>query len=64
VLVIGSTLAVYPAAFVPLEMAQRGLPMVIVNRGVTELDELAEVKIDGAAGEVVPTLVSVLVEGR
>jgi len=64
VLVIGSTLSVYPAAFVPLEVVERGQPMVIVNQGATDHDRLAVVKIDGQAGEIVPTLVSTLIAHR
>jgi len=56
VLVIGSTLSVYPAAFVPLEVVDRGEPMVIVNRGRTDHDARATVLVDGDAGTVVPAL--------
>ena len=56
VLVIGSTLSVYPAAFVPLEVIDRGHPMVIVNRGRTDHDARATALVDGAAGTVVPAL--------
>ena len=61
VLVIGSTLSVYPAAYVPLEVVGRGAPMVIVNRGGTDHDRLAAVKLDGAAGETVPPLIDALI---
>lgn len=64
VLVIGSTLSVYPAAFVPLEVVDRGHPMVIVNQGPTDHDRLAAVRIDGLAGEIVPSLVSALAAPR
>ncbi|NNF69156.1 MAG: hypothetical protein HKN01_05240, partial [Acidimicrobiia bacterium] len=40
VLVIGSTLSVYPAAFVPLDVVAAGHPMVIVNLGATDHDRL------------------------
>lgn len=61
VLAIGSTLSVFPAASFPIEVVEAGHPMVIVNRGPTELDDMATVIIDGAAGEVVPDLVAHLV---
>ncbi|MEA2022795.1 MAG: Sir2 family NAD-dependent protein deacetylase [Actinomycetota bacterium] len=57
VLVIGSSLSVYPAAFVPLDVVDRGHPMVIINRGKTDHDFRAAVLVDGTAGEIVPTLV-------
>lgn len=60
VLVVGSSLSVYPAAGIPLEVASRGAPFVILNRGPTEQDHLADVKLDGRAGEVLPGLVAIL----
>ncbi len=57
VLVVGSSLCVYPAAFVPLDVVDRGNPMVIVNRGETEHDFRATVLVDGTAGETLPELV-------
>ncbi|MEA3502966.1 MAG: Sir2 family NAD-dependent protein deacetylase [Actinomycetota bacterium] len=57
VLVVGSSLSVYPAAFVPLDVVERGNPMVIVNRGKTDHDFRATVLVDGTAGEILPELV-------
>ena len=54
---IGSTLSVYPAAYVPLEAKQTGARYVIVNQGATEQDHLADVVVEGAAGEVLPAMV-------
>jgi NAD-dependent deacetylase len=61
VIAIGSTLSVFPAASFPIEVVEAGYPMVIINRGPTELDDLASVIVEGAAGEVLPGLVSNLV---
>lgn len=61
VLVVGSTLSVYPAAFVPLDVAERGHPLVIVNRGATDHDAAARVKVDGDVAQVLPALVDALV---
>ncbi|MBE0618301.1 MAG: Sir2 family NAD-dependent protein deacetylase, partial [Proteobacteria bacterium] len=41
VVALGSTLSVHPAAGFPLLAARRGVPYVIVNRGVTDHDGLA-----------------------
>lgn len=60
VLVIGSTLSVYPAAFIPVDVAERGRPMVIVNQGPTDHDRLAAARVDGPAGRIVPELVSAI----
>ena len=61
VLAIGSTLSIYPAASVVAKTARRGKPLVIVNQGETEHDDLAAVKLDGEAGTVVPRLVRAIV---
>ncbi len=61
VLAIGSTLSVYPAADVPWTAARRGVPYVIVNRGPTDHDDLATLKVEGAAGELLPEIVRSLV---
>jgi NAD-dependent protein deacetylase/lipoamidase len=47
-LVVGSSLEVWPVAGLPLEARS----YAIVNRGPTALDDGAELRIDGAAGEV------------
>ena len=57
VLAVGSTLGVYPAASLPLDVVRAGHPMVIVNRGPTDLDHLATVIVDGSSGDVLPELV-------
>jgi NAD-dependent deacetylase len=53
VLVVGSSLEVWPVAGLPLEARA----FAIVNRGPTALDDRAVLKIDAAAG---PTLTAVL----
>jgi NAD-dependent deacetylase len=53
VLVIGSTLSVFPAAYIPLAVVDNGHPMVIVNRGETDFDTVATAKIEAAAGEAI-----------
>lgn len=64
VLVVGSTVAVFPAAEIPLNLAREGKPMVIVNRGPTEADRLATVRIEAAAGDVLPEIVTGLTTPR
>ena len=50
-IVIGSTLAVYPAALMPEYAARSGATLVIINEGGTELDHLAQLRIEARAGE-------------
>lgn len=57
VLVVGSTVSVWPAADVVMRAAQQGKPIVVINRGVTEADHLAAAKIDAGIGDVLPGLV-------
>jgi NAD-dependent deacetylase len=58
---IGTTLAVYPAAYIPLEVAARSEPFVIVNQGATEEDHAATVRLEGMAGTIMPELVAALI---
>jgi NAD-dependent deacetylase len=55
-LVVGSSLAVRPAADVPVLAADRGAPVVIVNDEPTPLDELATVVLRGRSGEILPEI--------
>lgn len=64
VLAVGSTLSVYPAAWVPLAAARRGVPFLIVNQGSTEADEMADCKWEVSAAEALPALVAALAEGK
>lgn len=56
-LAVGSTLGVYPIAnVVPLAKAH-GAPVVIVNGGPTEMDDLADVRLEGSISDLLPALV-------
>src|SRR3546814_10007391 len=56
-LAVGTTLGVYPIAnVVPLAKAH-GSSVVIVNGGPTEMDDLADVRIEGSISAVLPALV-------
>ena len=55
-LVVGSSLEVWPVAGLPLEARA----VAIVNRGPTALDEHALVRIDGAAGETLEAVLAAL----
>jgi NAD-dependent deacetylase len=58
-LAVGSTLSVYPiAAVVPLAK-RAGASIVILNGGPTEMDELADVVVHGAIGELLPRMLAV-----
>lgn len=55
-LVVGSSLQVYPAADVPEAARDRGAPLVIVNDEPTPLDVAATVVIRARSGEVLPEI--------
>ena len=57
VLVVGSTVSVSPASDIVMYGAHRSLPIVIVNKGDTEADSFAAVKLDAGIGEVLPGIV-------
>jgi NAD-dependent protein deacetylase/lipoamidase len=61
-LVVGSSLEVYPVAGLPLETLAAGGALAIVNRGSTPFDARAAVTIDGGAGETLRSLADVLPE--
>jgi len=51
-IVIGSTLVIYPAAYIPTYAGEAGAKLAIVNLTPTPLDHYAEVVIRGRAGEI------------
>jgi len=55
-LVVGSSLVVFPAAEVPLIAVRSGAAMIVINAEPTPVDRLAEVVIHGRAGEVLPEI--------
>jgi NAD-dependent SIR2 family protein deacetylase len=56
-LVLGSSLMVMSGLRFVHRAQQARIPVAIVNRGATRADPLADIKIDAALGEVLPTLV-------
>lgn len=62
-LVVGTSLEVFSGRRFVEEAARRGWPIVLVNRGPTRSDALATVRLDAAAGAVVPALASALSGG-
>ncbi len=56
VLVVGSSLQVYPAAGIPRLALEHGAQLCIVNAEPTPFDRMATVVIHGKAGEVLPEI--------
>jgi NAD-dependent deacetylase len=63
-LVVGSSLAVKPAAQLPVLARKNGAGLVIVNREPTPLDEIAHAVVRGEAGPVLATLSGLILNGR
>jgi NAD-dependent deacetylase len=59
-LVVGSSLVVYPAADIPQVALRSGARLIVVNAEPTPLDPLADVVIHGRSGEVLPEVVSLI----
>jgi NAD-dependent deacetylase len=59
-LVVGSSLEVWPVAELPLVTLRAGGKVAVVNRGPTAIDDRADLKLDGAAGEVLGATVASL----
>lgn len=56
-IVIGSTLVVYPAAYMPIYAVEAGAKLVIINLSATPLDHQAAVLIRAKAGETLSRIV-------
>jgi NAD-dependent protein deacetylase/lipoamidase len=62
-LVVGSTLEVYPVAELPHETLRAGGAVAIVNRGSTAFDGREELRIDASAGETLTKILDILRPG-
>jgi NAD-dependent deacetylase len=61
-IVIGSTLAVYPAALMPQYALRSRATLVIINQGGTEMDHLAHLRIEARAGEAMSRTLTLVKE--
>jgi len=59
-LVLGSSLVVYPVAFYPQKALSLGAKLAIVNIQKTDMDSLAEVVIHEKIGDILPEIVSIV----
>ena len=63
ILIVGSSLQVYPAAGIPRLALEHGGELAIVNAEPTPFDDRAAVVIHGKAGEVLPQILRRMVAG-
>ena len=62
-LVVGSSLEVWPVAELPLVTLGAGGKVAVVNKGPTQVDDRAALKLDASAGEVLEAVVATLARG-
>lgn len=61
-IVVGSSLVVYPAAYMPIYALESGAKLVLINLMETPLDDSAHIRIWGKAGDILPKIVERLKE--
>jgi NAD-dependent deacetylase len=61
-LVVGSSLVVYPAAEIPVAALRSGASLIVINAEPTPLDDVATVVIRGKSGEVLPEIMRLISE--
>ena len=59
-LMVGSSLAVSPANFMPSVAKQNGASVIFINREETVMDNLADVFLRGSAGETFKELMKLI----
>ncbi len=57
-IMLGSSLVVYPAAYLPQQAQQAGAKLIIINLTATPFDDLAAVAIHAKTGEALPQIVA------
>ncbi|MFX1340824.1 MAG: NAD-dependent deacetylase [Promethearchaeota archaeon] len=55
--VIGSSLVVYPAAYMPGIAQQNGSKLILLNQGETPYDNIADIRFSDSIAEVLPSIV-------
>ncbi|MCX8021367.1 MAG: Sir2 family NAD-dependent protein deacetylase [Syntrophorhabdaceae bacterium] len=56
-IVIGSSLVVHPAAYMPVLAKRSGAKLVIINRDETSCDYMADIILNGSAGFIISSIV-------
>ncbi|MCL4367612.1 MAG: NAD-dependent deacylase [Actinobacteria bacterium] len=59
-IVVGSSLVVYPAAYMPRYAKERGARVVLINASETDFDHRADAVFHQRAGDVLPMLVDIV----
>lgn len=59
-LVIGTSAAVYPAALLPVEAAEKGATVIEINPNPSELSQIMDIRLEGPSAEILPQLLTAL----
>jgi NAD-dependent deacetylase len=59
-IVLGSSLVIYPAAFYPRKAISAGAKLAIINIQETDMDDNAEIVIHDKIGDVLPEIIAVV----
>ncbi len=59
-IVIGTSLSVFPAAALPSLVSFNNTPVIIINEEPTSLDSSASIVINGKSGEIFPQIIKVM----
>jgi len=59
-MMIGSSLIVYPANFLPSIAKESGAKVIFVNRDSTAMDDIADIFLKGSGGEILSELIQKL----
>ena len=57
-LIIGSSLQVFPAADIPYVAKKSNTKIAIINKETTEMDHIADVILKGSAEDILPQIIS------
>ncbi len=63
-LAVGTSLAVSPANLLPVYAKRAGSKLIIINQGSTELDHMADIRIEGRAEEALPRIAELVLRLR
>ena len=65
VLVIGTSVVVYPAASIPISAKENGATIIEINKEPTPItDDTSDYLICGSAGEIIPAIVEEVKRGK
>jgi NAD-dependent deacetylase len=63
-LIVGTSLVVYPAASLPLYAKERGVKIIEINQEPSALSDISDYRIMGKAAEILPEIVKMMEEGE